>query len=117
MKTVRAILSPEAETAYHSLKEGKEQSKTDQSIWNAVNQKIELIKQNVHYGKPVAKNLIPIEYKQRYGITNLFWVELPQFWRMPYTLTNSENRAEIIAFILDIMDHNQYNKKFGYRKR
>jgi len=50
-----------------------------------------------------------------YGITNLFRVELPQFWRMLYTLTNDESEIEIIAFVLDVMDHKQYDRKFGYK--
>ena len=84
-------------------------------ILKAINQKIELIKQNIHYGNPIAKNLIPEEYKNKYKITNLFRVELPTFWRMLYTLTNNEE-IEIIAFVLDIIDHDNYNKKFGYEK-
>ncbi len=49
-------------------------------------------------------------------VTNLFRVELPNFWRMLYTLT-AEGDVEIIAFILDIIDHKTYDKKFGYRKK
>ncbi len=33
---------------------------------------------------------------------------------MIYTIRGSE--IEIIALILDIIDHKKYNKKFGYRK-
>ena len=47
--------------------------------------------------------------------------EIPQIplqvWRMLYTLTNGETEIEIIAFVLDIMDHDKYNKKFGYKKK
>jgi len=77
------------------------------------NKKIELIKLNIHFGNPVAKNLIPKEYKIKYGVTNLFRIELPQFWRMLYTLTNGD--IEIIAFVLDVIDHKTYDKKFGYK--
>lgn len=34
---------------------------------------------------------------------------------MIYTLRGSE--VEIIALVLDIIDHKDYDKKFGYRKR
>jgi len=57
--------------------------------------------------------LIPKEYKIKYGVTNLFRIELPQFWRMLYTLTNGD--IEIIAFVLDVIDHKTYDKKFGYK--
>ena len=84
-------------------------------ILKAVNQKVELIKSNPHYGDPLAKNLIPEEYQLKYGATNLFRVELPAFWRMIYSLTDGESEVEIIAFVLDIINHKTYDKKFGYR--
>ena len=55
------------------------------------------------------------EYKTKYAATNLFRVELPSFWRMLYTLTDGESQIEIIAFILEVIDHKEYNKKFGYK--
>ncbi len=116
MKIVRVILSPEAEEAYKQLNEIAAGSKIERSILNAIDKKRDLIKANPHYGEPIAKDKIPSEYKQKYGVTNLFWVELSNFWRMLYTLTNNETEVEIIAFVLDIMDHDKYNKKFGYRK-
>jgi len=115
MKEVRVILSPEAEEVYKKLNKESENSKQARMILKAVNNKIELIKANIHYGNPIAKNLIPDEYKQKYGTTNLFRVELPAFWRMLYTLTNNEE-VEIVAFVLDIIDHPTYNKKFKYKK-
>jgi len=117
MKTVRVILSPEAEEVYKYLNKEAPNSKTERMLLNAINKKIELIKTNFHYGDPIAKNLIPEEYKVKYEITNLFRVELPNFWRMLYTLKDSENQIEIIAFVLDIIDHKKYDKKFGYKKK
>jgi hypothetical protein len=37
-------------------------------------------------------------------------------WNAQKTITSKE-QIEIIAFILDILNHNEYNKKFGYEKR
>ena len=114
MKTVRIVFSPEAEEAYKQLNEAAD-SKIERSILNAIEKKKDLIKTNPHYGEPIAKDKIPEKYKKEYGVTNLFWVELSNFWRMLYTLTNDETEIEIIAFVLDIMDHEEYNKKFGYK--
>ena len=115
MKKVRVIFSPEAEEVYKHLNEAALNSKIDSSILNAINKKVELIKANFHYGDPINKQLIPEEYKTKYEVTNLFRVELPNFWRMLYTLTNGESQIEIIAFVLDVLDHKEYNKKFGYK--
>ncbi len=114
-KKVRVIFSPEAEEVYKYLNEVAPNSKVDRSILNAVNKKVELIKINIHYGEPIAKRLIPVEYKTKYGVTNLFRVELPSFWRMLYTLTDGESQIEIVAFVLDVLDHKEYNKRFGYK--
>ena len=78
-----------------------------------MNNKKDIIKANPQYGEPVPKKQIPAEYVQKYGVNNLFWVGLPSFWRMFYTLT-ANGEVEIIAFVLDIMNHKKYNKKFGY---
>src|SRR3990167_2466801 len=115
MKTIRIKLSPEAEEVYEYLNRESSTSKTERMILKAINQKAMLIKSNPHYGDPVAKKLFPEEYKQKYGITNLFRVELPAFWRMLYTLTDGENEVEVIAFVLDVIDHKAYDKKFGYK--
>ncbi|TAL55598.1 MAG: hypothetical protein EPN86_03220 [Nanoarchaeota archaeon] len=111
MKNIKVIFSADAQEVYNYLE--KQESKKEKMILKALDKKVEIIKTNMHYGEPIAKNLIPNEYKVKYGITNLFWVELPQFWRMLYTLKNDE--IEIIAFILDVIDHPTYDKKFGYK--
>jgi len=116
MKETRVILSPEAREVYQKLNIEANENKQSRMILKAVNQKIGLIKNNTHYGDPISKDLIPEEYKQNYSIKNLFRVELPGFWRMLYTLTNEDN-IEIIAFVLDIINHPEYNKKFGYKKK
>ena len=117
MKTIRIIFASEAEEVYKYLNEQAPSSKIENTILIALHKKIDIIKVNPHYGDPIAKKLIPTEYKTKYGITNLFRVELPNYWRMLYTLTNGETKIEIIAFILDIIDHKIYDKKFGYRKK
>ena|SRR4030067_1633350 len=117
MKKVRVIFSEEAEEVYKYLNEHAPKSKTERMILSALDKKIKIIKVNFHYGEAVSKKLIPEEYKKKYNVKNLFRVELPNFWRMLYTLTDSESKIEIIAFVLDVIDHDKYNKKFGYRKK
>ncbi len=117
MKPVKVVLSPEAEEVYNYLNVEANTSKTEKTILNAVNKKIDILKTNFHYGNPIAKDKIPDEYKNRYDAKNLFRIELPSFWRMLYTLTNDDSEVFIIAFVLDIIDHDKYNKKFGYNKK
>ena len=117
MKIIRLILSPEATEVYNYLNEHASHSKHEQTFLNAVNKKIELVKTNPHYGDAIAKKRIPNEYRVKYGADNLFRVELPNYWRMLYMLSEGESQIEIVAFVLDIIDHKNYDKKFGYRSR
>jgi len=48
MKTVRVILSPEAEEVYKKLNSEVKDNKQSRMILNAINNKIELIKSNIH---------------------------------------------------------------------
>ncbi len=121
-KPVRVVLLGEADKAFKKLNEivgrqiesGRENS-TEMQLLKSIKQKISFIRDNPFYGDPIAKNLIPKEYKSMYQTTNLFRAELSQFWRMLYTLKGDE--IEIIAFVLDIIDHPAYDNKFGYKGR
>lgn len=111
MKTVSIILSPEARKVFEYLNREAENSKNERIILKAIKQKADLIKANPYYGNLISKKLIPKEYKEKYGITNLFRVALPNYWRMLYTLTEGDTKIEIIAFVLDILNHPVYSKK------
>lgn len=80
-----------------------------------INWIIERLKENPAFGQPIAKRLIPIEYR-RLGIDNAYWVELSKGrgWRLIYTLT-TESEIEIIAIILEwFTRHKDYGRRFGY---
>ena len=66
MKEVIVILSPEAEEVYKYLNQESQNSKIERTIFNGIKQKVNLIKQNPHYGNPISKNLIPKEYIKKY---------------------------------------------------
>jgi hypothetical protein len=123
-KTIRIKLSPEAEEVYNYLNKEVAEVKasgrkrtSEVKIFEAFRKKKELVKANHHYGQPIAKTKIPQKYKAKYGITNLFWVELPHYWRFLYSLTDGDSEIEIIAFVLDIVDHKKYDKLFRYKKK
>lgn len=64
-------------------------------------------------GKHVPKRLIPKEYLAKYGLTNLWKLNLDAFWRLTYTLEG--DRVKLFAIVLEVLDHKKYNRKFGYR--
>ncbi len=106
------MFSKTAEETYEHLSRMASGSKIERSIFKSINKKIEMIRADPHYGRPVPERLIPKEY----NVSNLFHVELSNFWRMLYTLTNNESEVQIIAIIVEISDHKAYDKRFGYKK-
>jgi hypothetical protein len=97
------------EVVGRQLKVGKESTEEIQLL-RSIKQKIEFIKDNPFYGDNIEKKKIPIEYRAE----NLWRVELFGYWRMLYMIRG--DNIEIICFVLDILDHKKYNKKFGYKK-
>ena len=120
-KEVKVIMGGDAKEEFGTLNKsvGDEITKgitssDNQTLLNSVKQKIEFLRDNPQYGIHIPKNLIPKEYTQKYDVENLWKVNLPKAWRMLYTIRGSE--VEIIALILEIMNHRDYEKKFGYKK-
>ena len=70
---------------------------------------------NPHRGMQIPKKQIPKEYIIKYGVTNLWKINLPDYWRMTYTIIGNE--LEIISILLEFMDHKRYDKVFGYKKK
>ncbi len=87
----------------------------EQQLLKSIKAKAELIKQNPSYGDKIAKKLWPKKLVKKYSLTNLWRVELTNYWGMIYTIKG--DKIEIISFILEIINHNDYNKLFGYRKK
>jgi len=85
------------------------------SLLNSIAQKIELFKLNPEAGRAVEKKLIPRKYREAYNVTNLWIINLAQNWRMMYNLQTTE--IHILCFVLDLTDHDKYNKIFGFKKR
>jgi len=88
-------------------------SSDHQTLLRSVQQKIEFLKVNPQYGIHVPKDRIPKDYIVKYDVNNLWKVNLAGAWRMIYTIRGSD--VEVISFVLDIFNHKDYEKKFGYR--
>ena len=98
-------------------------SSPHQTLLKGINDKIELLKLNCEAGIQIRKKQIPHRYTEKYEITNLWKINLPNYWRMIYTLKQPLREAteiEILTIwldVLDILDHDKYNKIFGYKKK
>ncbi len=95
--------------SYLELKEGKFEEK---QLFGFINRAINDLKENPFCGIRVPKKLWPKEYIQKHQITNLWKYNLPNYWRLVYTLIGNE--IKIVRVILEWMDHKDYEKRFNY---
>ena len=109
-KEVKVFMKGQAKDSYLSLKNRTD--KEAQTLLNSINRTIKILKSNPQYGNPIPKRLIPDSLIKE-GIQNIYRVELSNFWRMLYTIEGT--KIEILVFVLNIMNHNEYNKLFGYK--
>ncbi|HIH31091.1 TPA: hypothetical protein HA235_00125 [Candidatus Woesearchaeota archaeon] len=117
-KNVRIIFKDDAKISYKRLnaivkdQKSKNTNKSFEiSLLNSIEQKISILKTNPFYGDNISKKIIP----EKYDVSNLWRMEITGYWRMLYAIEGTD--IEIICFILDILDHDSYNKIFRYRKR
>lgn len=111
----------EALTEYIKLTRFVEEGKKNkinpsyEQILKSINKVLDNIKHNPNYGDLVPQKYLNKELISRYGTNKIYRVELVGFWRLLYTLIGDE--IQIIAIILDFMDHEEYSKLFQYRKK
>ena len=93
------------EKAFNSLAD-------EDSLKKAIKKTIEKLNENVFYGEKISKRQIPKEYIQKYGINNLYWCQLPNAWRLVYSV--EANNVEILAVIIEYFNHKNYERRFNY---
>jgi len=97
------------EKEFEELKEGKFE---DKQLYNFIDRAIKDLKSNPMCGTKIPKNLWPQEYIQEYEITNLWKYDLPNGWRLIYTIQTNE--VMILNVILEWFNHKDYERKFKY---
>lgn len=110
------IVKPSDEVIFaeESIKEALIKLKTeDPKLYKHLNRAKEDIQENAFCGIQLSKNLIPKDWIQKYKITNLWKYNLPNAWRLLYSIT-TPSKIEIISVFLDWMDHKDYERKFNY---
>ena len=121
-RSIRVVFEPETESAYRQLLEAVAEEKKkgitnsdNQRLLKSIDYKVELLKMNSMAGIQTQRKSIPSAYLHKYEIDNLWKVNLVNYWRMLYSIKG--DKIEIMCFILDVMNHERYDKIFGYRKK
>ncbi|MDE1804161.1 MAG: hypothetical protein KGH59_00030 [Candidatus Micrarchaeota archaeon] len=128
-KRVSIKLLGDAKEAYLALKRIVEEerkngveSSFNQTLFRSIEDKIAILKRDYDFGIHIPKDRLGRKYIVEYDVTNLWKVNLSGGWRMIYTLKQPQREnteVEILSIwldVLDIIDHERYDKIFGYRK-
>lgn len=81
-------------------------------MFKFINQVMNNIEVNTFCGTQIQKKQIPKEYIQKYGITNLWKYDLPNAWRLIYSIMGG--KAIVVSIILEWMTHKEYERRFNY---
>lgn len=90
---------------------------SDGPIKTAIEEAKKELKQDKIIGEHVKKKQIPKYYVTKHNIQILYRYALPNRWRLTYSIMEFEVKGELGVLLLELMDHDQYNKRFGYYKK
>ena len=97
------------ENEFEILKEGKFE---DKQFYDFIERAIKDLKSNPTCGTKIPKKLWPKEYIKKFGITNLWKYDMPNAWRLIYTIQTNE--VMILNVILEWFSHKEYERRFKY---
>ncbi len=84
----------------------------DQKLKQFIGRALEDIKENPFCGIQVPKKQIPKDYASKFDVHNLWKYNLPDAWRLIYSIKGGE--VIIITIILEWLDHKEYERRFHY---
>jgi Txe/YoeB family toxin of Txe-Axe toxin-antitoxin module len=103
-----AFISRRLKAEFDSLRCGRYE---DKQIYSFIERAIAELKQNPTSGTKIPSALWPKQYR-KLGVTNLWKHDLPDAWRLIYTI--AEDEIMIVSIILEWFDHKEYEKRFRY---
>ena len=95
--------------AYKKLEKGKFEEK---ELFEFINRAIDDLRENPFCGIRLPNKLIPKVYIEKFGINNLWKYNLPNSWRLIYSIVGSN--IKIVSLILEWFNHKDYERRFRY---
>jgi len=97
----------------NKIEKAFEKLDNNNEIKRTIKRAIKDLQQNAYSGIQIPKRLIPKEYIKKYEIENLWKYNLPNGWRLIYSLA-PQNKVEILTLVLEWFNHRNYNRRFRY---
>ncbi len=90
-----------------SLKQGTKQR-------NLLDAALDTLKANVGTGVKIQRPLWPTYYMRKYGVNNLWKLDLSREARLIYTILN-EKGGWVVVVLEAFLTHKEYERRFGYK--
>jgi Txe/YoeB family toxin of Txe-Axe toxin-antitoxin module len=84
----------------------------DRKLYEWLSRAIDDLEKDAFSGIQIPKKLIPKAYIAKYEIDNLWKYNLPNAWRLIYSVARDE--IVVISIIIEWFDHKSYERRFGY---
>lgn len=105
------VIHSELEDVYSSWEVlARQRKQPAQAIWKSLETALARIRLDGQWGDIIRQESIPPYFRERYGVSNLYCVDLAAFHRSFYTIVNRN------VILLDIVDHPTYDRWFPGRR-
>ncbi|MBI5553186.1 MAG: hypothetical protein HY917_00415 [Candidatus Diapherotrites archaeon] len=105
------FLDDATRAAFDKLQSGKYE---DRQLYDFIQRASVDLKTNPFVGIKIPHKQWPKEYVQKYRANNLWKYDLPNGWRLIYTVKGNE--VQVLTVILEWVEHKDYERKFGYKR-
>jgi len=110
MKSQVVFAEPKIKKAFDELKDSKTE---DRRLYDWIDRAFDDLAEDAFCGIQIPKKQIPKEYIKKYDVDNLWKYDLPNGWRLMYSVAKHE--IIIISIIIEWLDHKRYERRFGYK--
>ncbi|MGI0007510.1 MAG: hypothetical protein ACREAR_05880 [Nitrosotalea sp.] len=84
----------------------------NESLYKTIQKVITDLQSDKIVGKRLRHEQIPKYYIKKHDVNAIYKVDLPGYWRLIYGIT--EIHGEKKAIMMELFNHEKYNKRFGY---
>lgn len=110
MQSIIRFSDPKLKKALEELKKGNADKR---KLYKFINRALDDLEENAFCGIQIPKKQIPKEYIKKYKIDNCWKYNLPNAWRLIYSVVDA-GEIKVISLILEWQDHKNYEKTFKY---
>jgi Txe/YoeB family toxin of Txe-Axe toxin-antitoxin module len=103
------FLDEKIKNSFYDLESG---NPSDKKLFVAINKALDNLELNAFSGIQIPKKVIPKEYVVKFNVKNLWKYNLPNGWRLIYSILGDE--IVVVTLILEWFNHKDYEKKFNY---